>query len=225
MSRVLRFRPGDELELLDGQGRKGRFSVRAVNKRNAELVPLEIAMFERPPGNTIALGYNKGLRRSWLLEKAVELEAGAVWFWQAERSQGKMSQAGKDDEAARSWQAQLIAGAKQCSNPWLPELRTLPRGAEELAELAEGFNRAYVLWEEADPRAMLTQDMLEKENSLYVLGPEGGISPAEIEIMEKAGFSVLSLGARILRWETAALLCMGLAWWGNNLKTAGGVSP
>jgi 16S rRNA U1498 N3-methylase RsmE len=51
----------------------------------------------------------------------VELEADGLWFWQAERSQFPVPSDAKD-----TWHASLVAGAKQCRNPWLPELRTLP---------------------------------------------------------------------------------------------------
>ncbi len=217
LAKVLRMRPGDELELLDGCGRSGRFCLRALQKKAAELEALEITLHPRPGGHTLAMGYNKGLRRSWLLEKAVELEAGGLWFWQAERSQGKMPNAQTDPEAVEGWKGQLIAGAKQCKNPWLPELRTLPGGAAELAATRQNFNTAYVLWEEAEHSQMLSPEMLRQENCLFVLGPEGGISQAEMKIFTEAGFQPLSLGERILRWETAALLCLGLAWWGKEL--------
>jgi 16S rRNA (uracil1498-N3)-methyltransferase len=47
------------------------------------------------------------------------------------------------------------------------------------------------------------------------VGPEGGFAPEEVDLLRDSGFSPVSLGERVLRWETAALLCLGLRWWGR----------
>ena len=210
LATVLRIKPGERISLFDGQGRTGEFTVKTVGKQVVALEPESIIQHDKPASRVfLALGHSKALRRSWLLEKAVELEAGGLWFWQAARSQGKVPEEGKE-----TWQAQMIAGAKQCDNPWLPELRTLPGGVDELIAAREHFAKAYILWEGESRSALLnSNDLSFTGDALFVLGPEGGFADHEVDALRQAGFASVSLGGRVLRWETAALLCLGLAWW------------
>ena len=158
---------------------------------------------------TLAAGFSKALRRGWFLEKAVELEAAALWFWQ-----GEYSQASLPDMEKESWHAALIAGAKQCGNPFLPELRALPGGVTALAKRRGEFQRAFLLYEgDTNGRMLGKEDLQEPGDILLIIGPEGGFSPAEAQVLIEAGITPVSLGKRILRWETAAVLTLGLAFW------------
>ncbi len=157
----------------------------------------------------LALAWTKALRRSWLLEKAVELETAGVWFWQAERSQGQLP-----EEVKEHWQAQCIAGAKQSGAAWLPELRCLPGGLTQLTEQAAACEGRYVLLEDGEQARPLDMSTAGAPGTaVFVLGPEGGFATSEREALHAAGFIAVNLGQRILRWETAALLCLGLRWW------------
>jgi 16S rRNA (uracil1498-N3)-methyltransferase len=213
---VLRVKKGETVRLLDGEGREGIFTVSAIEKRHVALTLCECITHERPQGRaTLAVGYGRGLRRGWLLEKAVELEAAGIWFWQADRSQGKVP-----EESKETWFSQMTAGAKQSNNPWLPALATLPDGVEGLIQAKSGFDKTFVLWEGDTKGAVLSMsDLTPATNALYVLGPEGGFADREIARLTEAGFTPVSLGGRILRWETAALLCLGLTWWARQQET------
>lgn len=217
--RVLRLREGDEIRVLDGQGREGRFRIASCRK-NARVVLelIEEWRYPEPQGQVIlAAGWTKAARRGWILEKAVEFEAGGIWMWQAERSQFPVP-----SDIKESWHGQLVAGAKQCRNPWLPELRTLPGGIAELVALAEERSVAHrhVLVESGHHSVMsLTPETLGQTGiTLCVVGPEGGFTAREVEQLTAAGFLPATLGERVLRWETAAVLCLGLHWWKRQLQ-------
>ena len=156
----------------------------------------------------LALGWNKASRRAWLLEKSVELNCAGLAFWQAERGQGQMPLAPKE-----TWRAKLIAGAKQCGNAYLPELSLLPGGAAGIIAFAAGFEGRYLLLEAAPQAPLLEiEDLGQPGRNICVLGPEGGFADREIALLLAAGFLPRSLGRAILRWETAALQCLGLAF-------------
>lgn len=88
LSRVLRIRTGEEVRILDGQGREGRFRVAGSHRHTVLLERIQDWRYPKPESQVIlAAGWTKAVRRGWIFEKAVELEAGALWFWQAERSQ------------------------------------------------------------------------------------------------------------------------------------------
>lgn len=222
IARVLRMKPGERIRLLDGQGRVGEFEISAVKSGSVSCRPVHINEIPRPQGRCwLAAAYTKAARRGFMLEKSVELEAGGIWFWQAEFSQAKVP-----PDAKEKWQAELVAGAKQSVNPWLPEVKTMPGGAAELAVVGQSFKQRFLLWEDAGKGQMLRPEDLcadgvaTRDDALFVMGPEGGLSRREVDIFVEAGFRPVSLGRRILRWETAAVLCMGFSWWMNEIYFA-----
>lgn len=205
---VLRAQVGDSLRLFDGAGRWGLFQVAAVSgKAQAELVVQSLHEEPRPTsGLVLALGWNKAARRDWLLEKAVELDALGLVFWTAARSQGQTP-----TEAKASWQDKCVQAAKQCGTAWLPELGVVAGGVDGLIRVAATFDGCYMLDECAPTDALPDPERLAAGRNLVVIGPEGGLERAEAQRLAQAGFVPLSLGPRPLRWETAALYCLGLA--------------
>jgi len=202
LTRVLRVTPGQKIRLMDGQGRTGLFIVRNISKKQVILSEGEISLWPEPGSKVhLALAWNKSFRRSWLLEKAVELGVWKIILWQARHSQGKTTDAVLDN-----WQGKMIAGAKQCENPWLPELMFMHNGLDEVVGFSSDMESRILLWEEEKGAGLL--DHYQKKRPLekiIVVGPEGGLAPQEVEALTKSGFISLSLGPRVLRWETAAL--------------------
>ncbi len=216
LTRVLRIRPGEEIRVLDGQGREGRFVVLRSGRGRTELDLVESWEHPRPHSRVIlAAGWTRAARRGWFLEKAVEFEAEGVWLWQAERSQFPVP-----PDIRETWRSQLIAGAKQCRNPWLPVLRTLPGGVQDLIAAVNALEEEQrqkahrLVLVEDGPAFPLSPELLDSTGiTICVVGPEGGFARREVELLQDAGFTPITLGQRVLRWETAAMLCLGLYWW------------
>ena len=216
MLKVLRTREGDVVRLFDGGGREGLFVLERADGKRAELRADSVLVHDRPASSvTLAVGWNKSSRRGWLLEKAVELGAGGVAFWQARRSQG-----GPSAEPKESWQEKCVQAAKQCGSPFLPELDVVADGAAGVLAFAKDFDRCYLPYE-CEREALLHPAMLAPSSSegeaarggrvLIVIGPEGGFDPEEAETLIAGGCAPVSLGRSVLRWETAALHCLSLA--------------
>jgi 16S rRNA (uracil1498-N3)-methyltransferase len=108
------------------------FRIASIGKEHVELVWLSE---KKHPASAcraiVAVAWSKAIRRGFFLEKAVELGAAEIWCWQARRSQGRMP-----DDVRETWQGQLVAGLKQCGNPYLPLVRSFSGGARELAAAA-----------------------------------------------------------------------------------------
>jgi len=216
--KVMRLSPGDAVRLMDGRGRSGEFEITACTKTRVDLKPLSMTDHSPPACRIrLAVGWVKSSRRAWLLEKAVELGAWEIIFWQGEHSQGRMPGEPKD-----TWRDKLAEAMKQCANPWLPELTVMSGGVSQLASETTAYDRRYLLWEAQDRLPALIDPVQAGApgDSLFVIGPEGGFAHDEVETLMDAGFAPVSLGRRILRYETAALACLSLAFWGaeNHLE-------
>jgi 16S rRNA (uracil1498-N3)-methyltransferase len=200
--RVLRKKPGETVRLFDGLGREGEFRIADAKKDNVSLEVLGVGREPEPEVQVwLAVGFAKSSRRGALMEKAVELGAAGIVFWQAARSQGVMP-----DLVKQTWRDQMIAAAKQCGAARLPQARCVPGGAAGVAALGPDFDRRLLLWEDADVGSRLAaRDMTDPGRVLVVVGPEGGLTEAEAGLFLESGFRPISLGRRILRFETAAL--------------------
>ena len=208
LSRVLRARTGDTLRLFDGRGRWGIFSIAELSKKSARL--RSVSERTEPGASrplTLAVGWSKGLRRGFLLEKAVELGAAEVWFWQAARSQGDVPEEGKE-----GWERQLIAAAKQCGSCWLPRIRTFGHPGEAI-RAADGLGSKVLCWEQEENGFVDPALLADSRGSIAVLGPEGGLQTQEADLFREHGFTPVGLGPRILRFETAAVLVLSLHLW------------
>lgn len=211
---VLRLRPGDEVMLLDGNGKSGTGRILEITRKETSIELRHIQQAPLPESRPIiAIALSKAARRGFFLEKSAELGAWEIWLWEAERSQGEIT-----EKLADSCRAQLRAGAKQCHNPWFPALRT-PGDANGLAEKSAGCDWRYLPWEEKAGEPVISLEQLgRKGDTVYAIGPEGGLTESEVERLKAAGFAITSLGSRVLRCETAATLCLGLHWWASQLQ-------
>jgi 16S rRNA (uracil1498-N3)-methyltransferase len=217
-AKVMRLSAGDRIRLMDGRGSSGEFEISAASKSKLDLKPVEITSHAEPDCRIhLAVGWVKSARRAWLMEKAVELGAWGLIFWQGEHSQGRVP-----GEPKETWHEKLAEAMKQCGNPWLPELDVLTDGVAQLAEYASGFDRRYLLLESREPEN--SPQLIDPGkagapgDTLLAVGPEGGISEHESKTLIDSGFAPVSLGRRILRYETAAITALALAWWGAELR-------
>ena len=113
---VLRLAPGEEVLLLDGQGRSGRFAIAETAKKKARLVLQEEQMAPAPESRAVmALAFSKAVRRGFFMEKAVELGAHAIWLWQGDHSQGKLPA-----DAAEACRGQPSSAAIPGCRRWRP---------------------------------------------------------------------------------------------------------
>lgn len=208
LTKVLRARIGDTVRLFDGRGRWGLFRIGAIDKRD---VRLELLSEERTPAPacplTLAVGWSKSVRRGFLLEKAVELGAAEIWFWQGARSQGDVPEEGKE-----GWDRQLTAAAKQCGAAWLPRIRTFA-GPMDVILASRELGSRVLCWEGEDRHLVAPEDLVNPRGAVAVLGPEGGLADDEAALFREHGFIPASLGPNILRFETAAAFVLSLHLW------------
>lgn len=206
---VLRMGRGDEVELFDGQGNaalgvieksgKGSIFVRVTSRR---------ALPQRPqPWVELAFAVPKGKRLDWLLEKAAELGAAGLAPVEFERS---VVTPDLGEHARSRWEGICVSAAKQCRADYLPQIHEpvslkeyLPRCSCPIKligdpQAAIGLGQALATWQSGQAIALL-------------VGPEGGMTEAEMQQAREAGFAGIRLGQTILRVETACLALLAAA--------------
>jgi 16S rRNA (uracil1498-N3)-methyltransferase len=107
------------------------------------------------------------------------------------------------------WRRVAKSAAQQSGRLRVPDVADVHDWDALLATFAQ-YDRVYVPWELAEPAPL--RDVFEREHDarsvLVVIGPEGGFSADEVERARAAGAAAISLGRRILRTETAALVVL-----------------
>jgi 16S rRNA (uracil1498-N3)-methyltransferase len=198
---VRRLRTGERADVTDGAGTLAECVVTSVGK---DTVTLDLrARHTIPPPEprlAVAQALPKGDRGELAVELMTEIGVDAVLPWAAERAITRW-QAERGEKALAKWRATAREAAKQSRRPWLPEI-TEPATTATLAKRVTAAARAIVL--EADAPAKLHEVSLpESGEVLLIVGPEGGISPAERATLREAGATEARLGPTVLRTSTA----------------------
>lgn len=206
---VVRLRPGDRVELIDGKGNLYEGIVLRMGSGGAEV--RIVGRRRQAPMRRVELyqGMPKGDKLELIIQKATELGASSVTPVICRRSIARIPK-GKVGERLRRWRRIAIEAMKQCGRAYLMEVNP-PMGFEEAVLKAEA-DLKLIAWE--GERAMRFGEPFEGRcigSVALLIGPEGGFEEEEVELARRAGFITVSLGELTLRCETAALAALILA--------------
>ena len=208
IARSLRMAVGDSLTVCDGEGRDYDCTLTKIrdSEVNCEILNVIGCPAEPPYKATVYQALVKGERLDVAIQKSVEFGASAIVPFESSRCIVRMK---GEKEGSKSQRRRRIAAeaAKQCGRGIVPEV-TEPMSFGDMLEEAAKCDLAIFCYEKEGERMLGT--MLESlraeppKSVAIVVGPEGGFSPEEAERAEGAGLSLLGLGKRILRTESAA---------------------
>lgn len=200
---VRRLQPGEAISVSNGQGIKARGKVSQLSKDFLELNVESVENIERPmPQLVLVQALAKGDRDEMAVQACTELGIQTVIPWQSERSVS-IWKPEKQDKHRLRWQAISTEAAKQSLRPFIPEVEKVVT-TSELVERLKQFDLALVL----DPTSSISLtsvSILGYQSIAIVVGPEGGISPVELDQFSSAGLSLVGLGSGILRTSTAGV--------------------
>jgi 16S rRNA (uracil1498-N3)-methyltransferase len=179
---------------------------------------------EREPCHAVhlAVGMPANDRMDWLVEKASELGVASIQPLMTERSVLRLSGERAEKKVAH-WQSVAVAACEQCGGnrvptvhplltlaQWLKSLQDKPAPAwpaqRLLLSLRDGSVPLRTL--ASPPQGGASNVAGEQSSALFLSGPEGGLSASEEDAAITAGFAAVSLGARVLRSETAAIVAL-----------------
>jgi 16S rRNA (uracil1498-N3)-methyltransferase len=213
LSRVLRMKVGDSLILFDGRGGQYPATISALDRKTVTAVTGEFEAIERESGLQLQLGIavSRGDRMDWVVQKATELGVSSIAPLLSERTELRLD-GDRGDRKLRHWQQVATSACEQCGRNRLPEILP-PQSLGQWLRTVQADIRLVLhhTAENTDPGSS------SPATAALLVGPEGGLSPAEIDAAENAGFSSLQLGPRVLRTETAPLAAIAIlqARWGD----------
>ncbi len=221
VARVLRLRAGDALTVFDGRGGEYRATLARVSRAAvvADVGAHEPADRESPLVVELGQGICKGDRMDLVVQKATELGVGIIRPIVCERTVVKLDvrlDPGRAERRLAHWRAIAVHAAQQSGRTRVPEIAGIEHPDAWLAR-SPGAGPAFVLSPDADASLADFAPPAAGEPVRLLVGPEGGLSPREIERARAAGWTGLRLGPRVLRTETAALVALAAlqAGWGD----------
>lgn len=208
---VRRIRPGETLAVSDGSGTVADCVVEAADKRclTARVLDRRVISPARP-AVTVVQAIPKSERSELAIELACEAGADEFVAWQAARCVARWDPE-RAEKGLRRWRAVARSAARQSRRTWIPAVA----GPLSTAAL-DGFLRerhaagaVLVVLHESAEKPLASIPLGDAESVVMVVGPEGGISTEELDILVAAGAAPVRLGPAVLRTSTAAAVALG----------------
>jgi 16S rRNA (uracil1498-N3)-methyltransferase len=224
---VLRLQVGDTLSLFDGAGRGFAASLVEMDRQRAivRIGPEEVPTPESPLQLHMAVALAKGEKLDLMIQKGTELGVFAFHPLITRRADLKLDSERAETRLTR-WRRVALEACKQSGRTRIPEIFPPVSLASFLVRDLPA--QRLVLDPMGEPASPNLQglDVRVTSSLLAAVGPEGGWDPEELRLLHENGFRGVSLGPRILRAETAAIVAAAmLQYLAGDLGGAPGTSP
>ena len=207
--RSRRLRDGDEVVALDGLGVRARARLMgggsALSLVSFEASPSSTSLLPGEPENrvTVALACAEPARVEWAVEKGTECGAAGFVLLACERSQRAHVTALSSPARLARLRRIAVEATKQCDRTLVPFVEG-PKSIEEFLRRVSGHQAFFVL----SPSGGVAVRLPAGGDLVAAVGPEGGFAPGEISSFAEISPTFLSLGPRILRFETAVVAAL-----------------
>jgi 16S rRNA (uracil1498-N3)-methyltransferase len=205
---VLRLHAGDDVELFDARGGAARARLSAVTRGRVQC-SAEAPRVEPVPRVRLQLmvGVPKAAKLETIVRMLTELGVAGVHLMECERSVAKVSAGSLKLERLERIAREACAQSGQAYAPVIHA----PRAFETCVRAAPADALKVAFWERATvPLSAACDAAAASSESWAVIGPEGGLSDAEAELLRECGFALVRLGRSILRVETACVVASSL---------------
>ena len=210
---VLRLKSNDEIMVCDQKGRDYLCVICEMDHDRviARVTDVYDNAAELPVAVTLFQGYPKSDKMDTIIQKTVELGVSRIVPVITKRTIARPD----DKKAAKKterYNAIALSAAKQSGRGMIPEV-TAPVSFKEALRMAGELDMNIIPYEEAQGMAYSRQvisEIADRKSLGIFIGPEGGFTSDEVDAAAEAGASVITLGHRILRTETAGMTIMSI---------------
>lgn len=208
VGRVLRLKSGDTIQVFNGSAREATCEITAVTKKEVtvRIISIQENNRESPLHLHLAQVISRGEKMDFTLQKSVELGVSEITPLISQRCCVRLDE-DRLNKKMNSWQKIIISACEQCGRSVIPVLNN-PLTLEDFIN-----QDCPDLKINLHPRGKLGIPDLPvspRQKIRLIIGPEGGLSPDEIEFASRNGYQEVLLGPRILRTETAALTAISI---------------
>jgi 16S rRNA (uracil1498-N3)-methyltransferase len=210
LKHVLRLKPGAALVLFDGHQEIDFHAVLTADgkKLGASIESATAVATESKLQIELIQGLGRADHMDWMIQKTTELGVNRIVLFNAERTQTALKPA-QLEKKLQHWRSVAISACEQSGRTIIPEIifhrhfdqaiATSTIDCKMLLDFSGGSLTSVL--QQQPPRTPLA----------ILLGPEGGLNPAEIELAKSSGYASVTLGPRVLRTETAAISAIAIA--------------
>lgn len=213
---VNRARAGDTVVAFDGRGSEWICEL-AADRKNAAVLKVRFRQKVKPLGYEVTLGQAlpKGPGMDAIVRKATEIGVARIAPLESDRTQVHLD-GDRSDRKIEKWQTAALEAAKQCGNAFVPEVLPVQK-ASAFMEAARGYDLKLIA--SLHPGAKSLRSVLAgfqatngraPKKVVWLVGPEGDFTPAEMSLSQTAGFVPITLGPLVLRCETAAVYALSI---------------
>ncbi|MFM1851747.1 MAG: hypothetical protein RIS54_1431 [Verrucomicrobiota bacterium] len=213
---VNRAKAGDTVVAFDGAGSEWICELVDASKNAAVLkVRFGQKMKRLPFEITLGQALPKGAYMDAIVRKATEIGVAKIAPLESERTQVHLD-GSRQDKKIEKWQTAALEAAKQCGNPFVPEVLPV-QGATAFMESTRGYDLKLIASLQPGARSLKTvlADFASVQGRapqkvLWLVGPEGDFTPAEMSTSRSCSFEPVTLGPLVLRCETAAVYALSI---------------
>ena len=197
---------GEQIELVDGHGTRAVITVTGVSGKDRLAGVVDYVANEPAPRPTVTViqALPKAARSELTVDLLTQAGADVIVPWQAGRSVANWGK--KQDKGLAKWRAAARAAAKQSRRSRIPEITPVADQAAVVA-LIQAAPLALMLHEDATGK-ITDQPVAQVDSVVLIIGPEGGISPAELDAFTAAGAHPVRLGPEVLRTASAGMVAL-----------------
>lgn len=205
---VLRLRVGDELGAFDGTGQECQLRVTRISPTHVQGERVAVLTTAAPCPKPFILGQAlpKGAKMDLIVEKCSELGLTTLVPLYTDRTVVREAPERLAGKMAR-WQRIAAAAARQCGRRTVLDVQS-PMALEDFCVCYDSAPVKLVCWEEEQHYGMrqALARLTDQSPIVILIGPEGGLTVDEVAMARQHGFTTVSLGPRVLRTETAAIV-------------------
>lgn len=211
-AQVMRLKPGETVEVLDGAGTRFACEVKRLSRKEIELAVRQRAAIPRRLFETTLLqAIVKGKTMDTIIQKGTELGVTRIVPIQTERVVSQLDNESGQSKQAK-WQLIAIEAIKQSGSAWLPKIDA-PITPAVFLKRGEKFDLSLVGSLEGDGRHARHwfQSLSAAPRRVAVwIGPEGDFTSAELQLIRTSGAKPITLGELVLRADTAAIYSLAV---------------